>query len=339
MQFFVNGTSVGTAPLIDGVAELPLTINSAAGTYDVTAQFTSANPAFYTSSNGGPSALIVSKEKASAAYTGDAALMTAGPNVSTATVRLGARLTPEADGANFAGDITKAAVTFELFKSNNSGATPDLVVAGVPVDANGDAQALVNNLAAELYLINVKVDGANQFWTANPVGLGVLNIVVPSDEQRSTGGGWVADAASRDGKANVGFSVTSGNKAGQAKGNFTFTLRGADGFNYVLKSNSWQDGYLQFAAEPGTTPPVYTRSNFKGRGVVQKIDPATGLVVASAGNYTFEVFTADGDGLTPKQPDALSVTVWDSTGQVWHQVGNGATLVTLGGGNITNKAK
>ena len=338
VQFFVNGNPVGQSALTNGVASLQLTANMPAGAYNVTAQFTSAN-ASYLDAASAAAQLNVSRETAAAAYTGDASLLTAGPNANTATVRLGAHLTPEADGAPFAGDITKATVVFELFKSSNTTATPDLVVAGVAVDANGDALATVNGVAAETYIVNVRVEAANQFWVANPTGLGVLNIAVPSDEQRSGGGGWVEDAGSANGRANFGFSVGAGRRDGQVRGNFTLAFRGADGFDYVVKGNSWQDGLLQFAAEPDTSPAVYTRSEFKGRCNVQKVDRATGLVVESSGNYTFEAYTSDGDLLTPKQSDGFAFTVRDGSGAVWHQAGTRGALVTLGGGNVTNKAR
>ena len=338
VEFFVDGSSIGQTPLANGVAEISYTANLAAGAHNVTAQFTSANP-FYTNASSAPAQLTVTKENAGGAYTGDAALLTAGPTINTATVRLAAHLTPEADGDGLTGDITRALVTFELFKSNNTSATPDLVYSGVSVDANGDALTIVSGVPAETYLINVRVDAANLYWTANPVGIGVLNIAVPSNEQRTGGGGWVPDAESANGKANFGFSVTPGNKNSQVRGSWTLAFRGTDGFNYVVKGNSWQDGYLQFSAEPGVSPLVYTRSEFKGRCNVQKIDPATGLVVESWGNFTFEANTFDGDLLDPRQPDAYAFTVRDNTGQIWHQVGARASLVALGGGNITNKAR
>jgi rhamnogalacturonan endolyase len=338
VQFFVNGSPVGQAALANGVAAIQLPLNMPAGTYNVTAQFTSTN-AFYLGGTSAPAALGVTRENASTAYTGDASLLTAGPNVNNANVRLAAHLTPEADGAGFAGDLTKAAVTFGLFKTNNSTGTPDLVVGSVAVDANGDAQATLQGVPADTYLVDVRVDAGNQFWTTNPVGVGVLNIAVPSDELRSGGGGWVADAGSANGKANFGFNVSPGKKDGQVKGNFTLVFRGTDGFNYVVKSNTWQDGYLQFAAEPNVSPAVYTRSEFTGRCNVQKVDPATGQTVASFGNYSFEAFTSDGDLLTPKQADAYAFVIRDGSGAVWHQVGARGSLVTLGGGNITNKAK
>ncbi|HEX8189547.1 MAG TPA: hypothetical protein VF586_14420, partial [Pyrinomonadaceae bacterium] len=324
--------------LASGVAALQLTADLPAGSYGVTAQFTSASQ-FYVGGASGAAALNVSRENVAAAYAGDAALLTAGPNVNTATVRLAARLTPEQDGAAFVGDITKAAVRFELFKMNNTTATPDLVVANVAVDANGDASASAQGVPAETYTVRVRVEAANQFWVASPAGLGVLDVAVPTDELRSGGGGWVADAGSAGGRASFGFNVSAGKKDGQVRGNWTLVFRGADGFDHVVKSTAWQDGYLQFAAETGVSPAAYTRSELKGRCNVQKIDPATGQTVASFGNYTFEAHTFDGDLLTPKQADAYAFVVRDGAGQVWHQAGSRASLSTLGGGNINNKGR
>ncbi len=204
------------------------------------------------------------------------------------------------------------------------------------VDSNGDALTIIDNLAADTYNINVKVDSANAYWMHSNVDISVLNITVPTNDLHSNGAGWLPDSASSSGKAHFGFTVRPGNNNGAApKGNSTFIFRGLDGFNYLVKGNSWQGGYLQFSAEPGTT--IFTRSNFKGNCNVQKIDPATGLVVESSGNYSFEVFTKDGDLLSPKAADAYSITVWDHNGAVWHKVGSATTLVNLGGGNITNK--
>jgi hypothetical protein len=338
VQFFVGGSPVGQAALMNGVASIQLPANMPAGSYTVTAQFTSTNP-FYLGGASAPAALKVSRENAAAAYTGDAALLTAGPDVNTATVQLGAHLTAEADGAAFAGDLSKATVTFELFKSNNTSATPDLVVGGVAVDAAGDAAATALGVPADIYTVYVRVEAANQFWVTSPAGPGVLNVAVPTDEMRSGGGGWMADASSANGKINFGFNVSAGKKDGQVKGNFTLVFRGPDGFNYVVKSNTWQDGSLQFAAEPGTSPAVYTRSEFKAKCNVQKIDPATGQTVATFGNYSFEAFTSDGDLLSPRQADAYAFVVRDGSGQVWQQAGSRTALVTLGGGNITNKAR
>lgn len=338
VQFFVNGTSVGQAALTNGVATLALTANMPAGSYNVTALFTSAN-ASYLDAASAASALNVSRENTATAYTGDASLLTAGPNMNSATVRLAAHLTPESDGANFVGDITKAVVTFELFKSNNATATPDLTVAGVAVDAAGDAQTILEGVPSGTYRVNVKVEAANQFWVASPAGTGALNVAVPSDEWRSSGGGWVAYPASANGKLDFSFNVRPENKGGPLKGEWKLTFRGTDGFDYVVEASDWQGGYLQFAAEPGVTPAAYTRSELKGKCTVRKSGHGSGQSATTSENCTFEAYGFDGDLLSPRQADAFAFVVRNGSGQVLHQAGARNALVTLGGGNIQNKGK
>jgi hypothetical protein len=301
-----------------------------AGTYNVGFKVTDASGSVSTAT----AQFVVAKESAETVYTGDTAVVTAGPNVTTATFRLGAHLNQEADGA--AGDITLARVTFELFKSNNMTDTPDRVVSGVAVDAAGDtAPATVDDMAADTYVVKVKVDDANGYWVSNPVGMEVVNVTVGTNDQRVNGGGWVADAASANGKSNFGFTVR--NEKGKPKGNFVFVTRGADGFNYVVKSNAWQGGFLNFAGEAGTS--ALTCATFRGRCNVQKVDPATGLTVQSWGGFNFTVDVRDGDLLDPRQGDAFAILVQEDNGATWRQLGTPSALLTLGGGNVHVKGK
>jgi len=76
----------------------------------------------------------------------------------------------------------------------------------------------------------VRVEAGNTYWTANPVGMGVLTVAVGSTNQRVTGGGWVADSASVNGKGNFGFTVTR-QKNGGPKGSSIYVFRGSDGFS------------------------------------------------------------------------------------------------------------
>src|SRR5690349_16139558 len=146
----------------------------------------------------------VNKEKTETAYTGDMGVITAGPTITTATVRLAAHLTQDPDGAP--GDITLAKVRFEVFKSSNNTTTPDFVVSNVPVDSNGDAVAFLPGLGTDTYVVEVKIEAANGFWTADPVGLGTVNVAVGTNEVQTNGGGWVPDPDGATGKANSGFS-------------------------------------------------------------------------------------------------------------------------------------
>jgi hypothetical protein len=277
--------------------------------------------------------ITVNKETAETTYTGDMGVVTAGPTITTATVRLGAHLTQDPDGAP--GDITLARVTFELFKSSNNTNTPDLTVSNVPVDANGDALTFLAGVAADTYVVKVKIDATNGYWTAAPVGMGVLNVAIGSNDQQTTGGGWIPDPESVNGHGNFGFNVRS--NGANPKGSSIYIFRGTDGFNYVVKNTSWTGGFLNFSAEAGTS--ILNRSSFKGKCNVQKIDPATGLVVQTFANFTFTVDARDGDLLTPRSYDAYGITILDNNGLIWRRVGTNTSLVQLGGGNVTVKAK
>ena len=277
--------------------------------------------------------ITVNKETAETTYTGDMGVITAGPTITTATVRLAAHLIEDADGAP--GDLTRATVRFEIFKSSNMTSIPDITVPNVPVDANGDALTFLPGLAADTYVVVVKIEATNGFWTANPVGLGTINVAIGSNDQQTNGGGWVPDAGSANGKGNFGFSVRS--DKGSPKGSSVYVFRGTDGFNYIVKSTSWQGGFLNFSTEPGTS--TLNRSSFSGRCVVQKIDPSTGLVVESFGNFTFTVDGRDGDLLVPRQFDAYAITILDNTGSIWRRVGTNTAPLPIGGGNVMVKGK
>jgi hypothetical protein len=277
--------------------------------------------------------ITVNKETAETTYTGDMGVITSGPSVTTATVRLAAHLTEDPDGAP--GDITLAKVTFEIFKSSNLGSTPDMTVTGVPVNSSGDAISFLSGVAADTYVVKVKIDASNGYWTANPVGLGTINVAVGSNDQQTSGGGWVPDTGSANGHGNFGFTVKGAN--GSPKGNSIYVFRGLDGFNYIVKSTSWAGGFLNFSNEPGTS--ISNRSSFKGKCVVQKVDATTGALVQSFGNFSFTVDTRDGDLLSPRSFDAYAITIIDNNGVIWRRVGTNLALLPLGGGNVMVKAQ
>src|SRR5260370_24066534 len=107
----------------------------------------------------------------------------------------------------------------------------------------------------------------------------------------ATGGGRLVDPgyltlpvaiSSQNGHGNFGFNVryASGTSTPQGQANYTF--RGADGYDYVVKSTSWQDGGAAFSA---------TTTSFGGVASVTVIDPSNGLAVSGLGgtNFTFRV--------------------------------------------------
>jgi hypothetical protein len=275
-----------------------------------------------------PGTLTVTKETVKATYTGDTAVLTAGPTVSTAAVRLSANLAQE---DAYPGDLTLAKIRFEIFKFSNNGPTPDVVIGNVPVDAFGNAVATVNLAAGDPWTVRVAVESANTHWITSAPDMAVINVALGTTEKRVTGGGWIADNQSASGKSNFGFTVTP-QKSGSPKGNSAYVFRGTDGFTYLVKSTSWQGGGLTFYTDPA-------KAAFSGKAVVQKINAATGAVVESWGNYSFMVDLVDGDQLSPKSTDRYTITILDTTGKVWRQIGTRTEPIALGGGSVTVKSK
>ncbi|MDQ3252411.1 MAG: hypothetical protein M3R15_00655, partial [Acidobacteriota bacterium] len=154
--------------------------------------------------------------------------------------------------------------------------------------------------------------------------------VYGSTEKRVTGGGWVADSESANQKGNFGFTVNY-QKSGSPKGNSLYTFRGVDGYNYRVKSNSWQGGGLTFYGEPW-------KAAFSGKCNVQKIDPLTGATIQSWGNYTFTVDLVDGDLKNPRETDRYAIQVLTDAGAIWKQIGTRTAPVQLGGGNVAVKS-
>ncbi|MDQ1638978.1 MAG: hypothetical protein QOF62_2317 [Pyrinomonadaceae bacterium] len=213
-------TATVTGP---GALTISGNITVAAGVYPINLQ--AVDP--HSATTDATVTITVTKENTETAYTGDQAVVTAGPSIQTATVRLGAHLTQEADGAP--GNITLARVTFELFNSNNNSNTPDRTVTGVVVDSNGDAFTFLSGVVADTYVVKVKIDATNGYWTANLVGIGTINVAVGSNDQAAMGGGWVSDGASINGHGNFGFTVR--NDKGNPRGTAAFTsLNLNDGF-------------------------------------------------------------------------------------------------------------
>ena len=261
-----------------------------------------------------PGTLTVTPENTAISYSGETFVMTAGPSITSAAVPLSASLVQEVDAG--AGNITLAKVTFTLVPV---GAGSTIFVPNVPVDSTGKA-VTTKTVPVGTYDITVTISSGNQYWVAAPAGVGTLNVAIGSTEQRVTGGGWITDLASLNDKDNYGFTVNH-NKSGTPKGNFLFMFRGEDGYDYKLKNNSWSQGGLSFLSA--------TKAYFSGKATLSKIDQQTGLVVSSDGSYTFGVTITDG-GSNKTTPDSFAITIYNSTGGVWKQLGP----LAPGGGNI-----
>jgi hypothetical protein len=322
---FVGGETLGTS----GVTGEPsfscvAASSSPAGVYDINIGLGGLEATNYSFSfvHGH---LTVSKETVTIEYTGDNFVYTAGPTITTAPVRLAAHLTQEADGSP--GDLTLARVCFKLFKFSNNSGVADVTVGGIPVDASGNALTIKSLAVDECWTVYVTIEPDNQYWTEDEIEMSSVTVAPGSNDKRVTGGGWIPDSQSVNGKGNFGFTVNF-QKSGSPKGNSLYLFRGTDGYNYRVKSNSWQGGGLTFFDDGW-------KARFSGKCVVQKIDRNTGLVVESWGNYRFTVDIWDGDLKSPRTFDRYAMTIIRDNGTVWRQIGDPASPTQLGGGNVT----
>lgn len=259
--------------------------------------------------------LTVTQENTAIAYTGASFALTSGSSVTAANISLSALLSQEADGN--LGAIELAKVTFTL--TPQGGGSP-IIVSNVSVDSSGIA-AVSQLVQVAVYDVKVTLTGGTDYWVAATIGAGTLAVGLGGTEQRVTGGGWIKDLESLNDKDNYGFTVNF-NKNGAPKGNFLFMFRGEDGYDYKIKNNSWSQGGLSFLST--------TKAYFSGRATLSKIDQQTGLVVFSDGSYTFGVTITDGGTGKAAAPDTFAITVFNSTGGVWKQLGP----LAPGGGNI-----
>ena len=321
---FTIGTQEKTATTgIDGVATTVIILTQHSGATTVSAAFAGNDDNTGSSDS---KAFTINKETVGIEYTGDTWTQTAGPAITSAPVQLSATLTQEDD--HYSGDLTLAKVTFILTPSPSGSA---IIVSNVPVSATGYALNPTPVLVpVGTYSVQVIISSGNQYWTQNPEGTGTLVVDLGSIDQRVTGGGWIKDLLSANGKDNFGFTVYY-NKNGAPKGNFLFMFRGTDGYDYQLKSNSWAKGGLSFTQDG-------KGAFFTAKATLSTIDKTSGEVVSSDGSYTFVVNIKDGDLNNPKTSDTFAITIWDSSNNIWKQVGTPG-VTTLGGGNVVVHSK
>jgi hypothetical protein len=295
-----------------------------AGTYAITcAQGTLVAGANYkfAFANG---TLTISKRSVTLGYTGALFLSSGSAAATTAGATLQATLTPAAGGSP---DLTKAAPTFLLYKSTNlTMSTPDLTCTAT-VSSAGVASCPPLPLGLDNWTVVVQEPGNNPYFTATDSDPVVLTVYQPATDKFVTGGGWITDpsanVSTQNQHGNFGLTVRYKSGTTTPQGQAVYVFRGNDGYDYVVKSNSWTGGGLSF----GTNT-----SSFSGKANLTAINPSTGLAVSGigGGNYTYRVDVTD-NGSTG---DTYAISVYTSTGTLYHQAGTTASQLPLGGGNI-----
>jgi hypothetical protein len=311
---------VGTDTLtgtLDGCTASGLTtmsgnVTSPAGSYPLTGCDGLSNPNYTVSYDG---ALTVTPQDASLVYAGPWLVSTGSAAVTTVNVPLSATVTQAADGTP--GDLAKANVDFLIYKSTSTSSTPDFQALRVPADGSGVAATTIT-LPVGTYMVVVRMTSRDYF--AADQASDTLTVYQPTSDVSANAAGWVNDpGAAGNGHGHFGFSVSLKNSS--PSGHVTYSWRNpADGYDYVLTSNSWTGGNLSITSN---------HVSISGKATLTAYDPRTGLAIAGigGGNYTFLVNAADnGSG----NVDTYSIVIRTPSAIVIHSL----SQTLLGGGNV-----
>ncbi|WP_353827798.1 MBG domain-containing protein [Agromyces sp. SYSU T0242] len=294
-------------------------VTSSAGAYPLSGCDGLGNPNYRVSYEG---AVNVERETSTLSYDGEWYVSTvdaAGSDTGSGTASLAATVAQADDGSD--GDVTKATVDFLLFSSGNTSNTPTASMTGVAVDSLGHASAQAPGLAPDVYRVVVRVSPTNGYFTG-PITTDQLAVYQPVRGASASGGGWMADPGSADGRGQFGLSVRYG-KEREPQGSATFSWVDPDtGYQYLLASDSWQGGDLAIAG---------ARVSLTATASLTVTDPRTRKVIdaLSGGHRTIRVVATDGG--KGGQNDDVAVTALSPSGQVLHAV----STTSIGGGNVT----
>jgi len=326
---FVLGQTLPTSG-VSGAASCSTgaTVSSASGTYPSTCTIGSLAAANYAFPPGNfrPGTLTITKRSATLGYTGTLFFSTGSSTATTANVTLQGLLNPATGGSP---DLTKASPVFLLYKSTNlTMASPDQTCSAT-VSTTGAVSCTIS-LGLDNWTVILSLPATDPYVTAPNADPVVLTVYQPTSGIFATGGGWIVDPSyqnkpvaisASNNHGNFGFNVRYKSGTTTPQGQSVCVFRGADGYDYVIKSNSWQGGAAAF------TP---TTASFSGKASVIVVNPLTGMVVSGlgGGNYTYRV------DVTSASTPTYAISVYDSTGALYHQAGTTGTQIPLGGGNI-----
>ncbi len=316
----------------------------APGTYTITPSGLSSNNYAISYVNG---TLTVTQEDARADYSGMLFASTASVSGGTATVTLSATIrditavTGDAAYDAFAGDITKATVTFVI----RNGTSDTIIASNVPVylvsstdSKTGTATITWNpnigTAPSMQYTIGIIVNG---YYIRNASTENTVVTVSKLTPGSINGGGYLVMqnsagqvAGGVGTKNNFGFNVKNDTKSG-GKGNINTIIRNG-GKVYQIKGNAMTSLATNVIAVPSATTP--STATFNGKANIQDITNPL-LPISLGGNCTLQVTMSDAG--EPGKSDAIAITVWNSAGGVWFSSNwNGTKTAeqTLGGGNL-----
>ena len=224
--------------------------------------------------------------------------------------------------------LSNASVDFLVFASGNATMTPDFTCHATVTTAG--VATCTRSLTLDNWTVIMQITPVSNFFTAPNSDPVVVTVYQSSASRYAIGAGSIVDpsylnkpvaVSSSNKNGFFGFAVSYKSDGKTPQGAAEYVFRGADGYNYVIKSTSWTGGGLSFAT--GT-------ASFSGKASVTVINPANGKVVSGLGGTTFTYRVDVKDG----SPDKFAISVYTSTGALYHQAGTTASPIALNSGTI-----
>ncbi len=307
------------SPQDDGTWKVAGTDQAPAGTYDVTIRVSDG-----TSTTERPLEIQVAPERAHVGYTGDLMFSTGSVGTPSAPVTLRAHVTQEEEDGS-PGDITRAAVMFDLYGPGNATATPDATYQASP-NPEGNVSVDIASLGTGTWTVVVRTDPSAGYFEAADSDVVPVTVYVPTPDMFVTGGGWVHDPGyldrpvpiSPDDHGEFGLDARL-TKDGMPSGTVTYGFTGADGQRYVVQSTGWRGGGLTITGNQAT---------IAGTCAITVLDAAGALLSETAGDR-FRVDVTDNG-----RSDTLALSVFAGDGTLYHRVGTPSAPLELGGGQV-----
>jgi hypothetical protein len=308
------------------------------GSKTVTAVFGGVNSNFTV--NTPTTNLNITKEDATATYSGSQYFATANSTSMAAQITLSATIVDAADGAR--GDIRNARVEF---RRDNPATGQLLGSANLPVGLVNPADTTVGT-ATTSFSYTLTGSEANSLGTTLTVYVVVngyytsvselanISIVVPGTNSVNGGGFLVMQNSSGQfagltgSKMNFGYTMKYNNSGKNLQGQANIIVRGAGGKVYQIKSNA-----IDSLAVSGTNYPkkgtFTTKANMTD--ITDPLNP-----ISLGGNLRLQIDMTDAS--TGGQTDMVGITLWNANGGLYFTSNwNGTKTIEqlLGGGNIS----
>jgi hypothetical protein len=293
------------------------------GIRTVTAVFYGINPNFTVPN--ATTSLTITKEDATATYTGAMFAATACTTCNSAVVTLSATIqditaTMPGSDAN-PGDIRNAKVEFWNRDANTKIATVNvgLVNAGDTKTGTATYNWSVNIGTAQYKTFTVGVV-VNNYYTRNSTDDNVVVNVSKPVGNLITGGGYLINQTSSGlypgeagKKTNFGFNVKYNKSNTNLQGNINVIIRNG-GRVYQIKGNSMTSLVVNPAYCAGATQTSPCYAIYNGKASIQDITNPL-APIAIDGNATLQVTLTDKG--EPSVLDSIAITVWNKSGGMW----------------------